>query len=403
MAEQDLQQPQASFDEPAGAGVRLRRAREALRLSRADVAARTKIAERHLAAIEEERFSDLASSTYAVGFSRAYARAVGLDEREIAQAVRGELDMVDLDEAPPKPTFEPGDPARVPSSRAAWLAGAGALAVLAIVGVFWGSYIFPAATLPDLTSDAPPSSPPVVSAPPAASAVTAGSEGPVVVTAVQPGVWIKVTDEAGQQLFQKELAQGESYTVPADAAGPQLRTARPEALRLTVGGRPVPALAQNSSTMTVPLSGAALLARGAPPAQTQARQVQAAQGQQTPVRPAQTPTAAAQTAQAPVGRASPASATSTARAPQTARSSPATARPTAAAAVPGATPSSTRAAASAAATNAPRAAPKDAAPSPSPAAPTPSPPAASAEAGIAAPVASRPAPAAAPEASPVSP
>ncbi len=50
------------------AGVRLRRAREAAGLSRADIAARTKIAERHLASIEEGNFAALASRAYAVGF-----------------------------------------------------------------------------------------------------------------------------------------------------------------------------------------------------------------------------------------------------------------------------------------------------------------------------------------------
>src|SRR5579864_9237382 len=110
MAEQDLQPPEAPLDEFVTVGARLRHARETMGLTRADIAARTKIAERHLAAIEEERFTDLASSTYAVGFSRAYARTVGLDEREVAQAVRDKIDLDDGTGAPPKPTFEPGDP-----------------------------------------------------------------------------------------------------------------------------------------------------------------------------------------------------------------------------------------------------------------------------------------------------
>ena len=72
-------------------GQRLRGEREAAGLSRADVAARTRIAERHIQAIEEDRFGDFASSTYAVGHSRAYARAVGLDEQAIARDVRAAL------------------------------------------------------------------------------------------------------------------------------------------------------------------------------------------------------------------------------------------------------------------------------------------------------------------------
>lgn len=270
MAEEDLPPSQASADEspddtPSGVGARLRRAREAQQLSRADVAARTKIAERHLAAIEESRFGDLASSTYAVGFSRAYARAVGLDEREIAQAVREELDTVDGATAPARPTFEPGDPARIPSIRIAWVAGAAGLAVIAAVAVFFSNYIFPAVSLPDLTRDAPPQA--AASKAPVAAAPAPVAQGPVVVTATQDGVWVKVTDETGKQLFQKEMKHGETYTVPANAPGPQLRTAWPDALSITVGGRPVAPLADKRKVITAPISAAALLARGAPAAQ----------------------------------------------------------------------------------------------------------------------------------------
>lgn len=326
MAEEDLPPPQASADESpddasSGVGARLRRAREAQGLSRADIAARTKIAERHLAAIEEARFGDLASSTYAVGFSRAYARAVGLDEREIAQAVRDELDMADQAPSLTKPTFEPGDPARVPSIRTAWVAGAAGLAVIAAVAVFFSSYIFPAVSLPDLTRDAPPeaaaSEAPVVTAPTPAPA----TQGPVVVTAMQDGVWVKVTDASGKQLFQKEMKRGESYTVPADAPGPQLRTAWPDALGITVGGRPVPPLADKRTVITVPISAAALLARGVPSAPPAAQPVpsQPAPATASPAatptprpaasaRPSPTPTQAARPASPPSPAASPAAA-----------------------------------------------------------------------------------------------
>lgn len=135
-------------------GDRLRIAREAAGLSRADIAARTKIAERHLTAIEEDRFEDLASSTYAVGFARAYARTVGLDEADIARQVRSVLEAGD-DDVLPAVTFEPGDPARIPTPRLAWFAAAGVIAVLAAIFLFWRSYFTPAVSLPDLTQDEP--------------------------------------------------------------------------------------------------------------------------------------------------------------------------------------------------------------------------------------------------------
>lgn len=261
MAESEVHNSELS---PDGAGARLRRAREAAGLSLADIAARTKIAERHLASIEQGRFGDLASSTYAVGFARAYARAVDLDEIELAQAVRAELSAsYDARPAPKADVFEPGDPARVPGSRLAWLAGLAALAVIVIVFVFWRSYFSPAATLPELVAERPPSAEPS-SGVPAPAAATGQA---VVFTALEPGVWVKFYDAAGAQLMQKQMAKGESYTVPAGADGPLLRTARPDALQIAVGGRIVPRLSERSETISdVPVSAAALLARAAPPA-----------------------------------------------------------------------------------------------------------------------------------------
>ncbi|MFA7601999.1 MAG: RodZ domain-containing protein [Novosphingobium sp.] len=338
MAEQDLQLPQVPTDETISVGARLRRAREALKLSRTDIAARTKIAERHLAAIEAERYGDLASSTYAVGFSRAYARAVGLDEREIAQAVRDELNTAEEVAAPAKTTFEPGDPARVPSSRTAWLAGGAALTVLAGVGVFWGSYIFPAASLPDLIRDAPPPPAPTAAAPTPAPAAAATPQGQVVITATQAGVWVKVTDEAGKQLFQKEMALGERYAVPLDAAGPKLRTAWPDALAITIGDSPVAPLADRRTVITVPISAQALLARGAPPPAARSTPVQAAPVQAAPVQPAP-PQSAPQPAPRPTSANVPAAAPSPAQRPAAAP----TAKPAAPVARPSPAPSPTKA------------------------------------------------------------
>ena len=267
MADQTIPEEGLPTEQP---GAALRQAREAMGLNRADIAARTKIAERHIVAIEEDRFTDLASSTYAVGFSRAYARVVGLNEREVVQAVRDALARADAQEPWPLPAFEPGDPARVPAISVAWLAAIGAVLAIALVWYFWPSRYSPAVELPDLT-DEPVATPSAAAlATPSAAALATPSaaalvSGPVVLTATQPVVWIRVYDTAGAQLFQKELAQGESYTVPADANGPMIRTARPDALAVTVGGKAVAPLADRQMTISdVPVSAAALLARGAP-------------------------------------------------------------------------------------------------------------------------------------------
>ena len=246
-------------------GKRLSRARDAAGMSLEDVSARTKIATRHLIAIEEDRFSDLAGRTYAVGFARTYARSVGLDDAEIAEGVRAQLASEEAEPWPgPQPeTFEPGDPARVPPGRLAWIAGLGALVAIVFVYILWRSFLAPAGELPDLIEDEQPEV--VADAAPARNKASklADPGGQVVFTALEPDIWVKFYDGAGEQLFQKQMAKGEKYAVPGDSKGPQLWTGRPDALRITIGGREVPMLGTEPVRVKdVPVSAAALLARG---------------------------------------------------------------------------------------------------------------------------------------------
>ncbi len=247
------------------AGARLREARLAAGLGIEEIAARTRVSRRHLEAIEEDRFSQLASRTYAVGFSRAYARALGLNEESIAKSVREELAR--QEELHPRPqfgeNFEPGDPARVPSSSLAWMAGGGAILLFALIFVFWRSFLSPAGSMPDPVEERPgaigaPAGPEIRKTAPKGSAKP---KGVVRLTALEQGVWIKVSDMAGDQLFQKELALNESYTVPAQARGAVLTTARPDVLRVSIGSRVLGPLRREQSVLRdVSLEPASLLA-----------------------------------------------------------------------------------------------------------------------------------------------
>jgi len=248
-----------------GVGTTLLRAREAAGLKLSDIAARTRIAERHLLMIEQGKFSAMASRAYAVGFARSYARTVGLDEKAIADAVRAEMAGQDPSADRYQPSsFEPGDPARVPSPNIAWIAGLGALVAVAIFYVLWRSFYAPATSLPEPQVTEASTEPAAI-----APAATQVAQGPVVFTALEQGVWVKFYDAAGNQLMQKEMGLGETYTVPPEASGPMIRTARPDALQISIGGRDVAKLSeQQQSIKDVPVSAAALLARGTatPPA-----------------------------------------------------------------------------------------------------------------------------------------
>lgn len=242
-------------------GSRLRRAREMAGMGIAAIAAQTRISVRQIEAIEAGNYAALPGRTYAIGFSRTLARAVGLDEAEIAASTRAELNESQADNHQRQaPTFEPGDPARVPSARLTWLALAGvALAVIAAI-VFLPSLFSPAGSLPSILPADQPSAP-AAAAPTQPTALTPA--GPVVFTALQAGVWVKFYDAAGNQLMQKELAVNESYTVPGDKGEVLLWTARPDQLGITIGGQPVAKLSDVQKAMKdVPVSAGALLARG---------------------------------------------------------------------------------------------------------------------------------------------
>jgi len=255
-------------------GVALAKAREAAGLTIEQVSAQTRVRERHLLALEKGDFAAVPGRTYVVGFAKSYARAVGLNEAEIGAAIAREFErQASVADVEPEPAFAPGDPARVPSSAFAWAAGIAVL-VLAVAGFFWWhATLSPAEGLPSLipvpTQAAVPVPVPASAAPSdapseaASEAANAATGGAVVFTAQADGLWVKFYDGAGKVLLEKLMAKGETYTVPADAASPQIWTGRPEALSITIGGKAVAKLSDTQKTMkNVPVSAQALLARG---------------------------------------------------------------------------------------------------------------------------------------------
>jgi hypothetical protein len=97
---------------------------------------------------------------------------------------------------------------------------------------------------------------------PAEAASNAAPPDQVVFTALEEGIWVKFYERGGAQLMQKQMSLGESYTVPAGAEGPLLWTGRPDALKITVGGKSVPKLSETDRVMKdVPVTAEALLVR----------------------------------------------------------------------------------------------------------------------------------------------
>lgn len=251
---------------PATVGEKLRAAREAQGLELSEIAARTRIPQRHLEAIELGNFSGLPSITYAIGFAKSYARAVEMDEVAIARELRGELNITP-DRSAPIPAYQTDDASRVPPSWLAWAGGIVALLVLVGVVLWYGTNLLRGSapppetiTLAEGTSAGAPGD-----TLPGNTAAPVAAGGQVSLIALDK-VWIRVTDATGERLVEKELGAGERYDVPLGADRPKLRTAGPEKLQVTINGSNVDPLGRPGQSVDVEVDAAALQARGRPEA-----------------------------------------------------------------------------------------------------------------------------------------
>ena len=259
MDEVDSGQPSPNPVPPARPGERLRVARESRGLSLAEVAARTRVPQRHLEALEAGDYSSLPSPTYAMGFSKAYARAVDADEVSIGQAIRSELDRL----GPRRPEYVPyetADPARVPS-RGIAIVGVGiALAVLVLVGLYYGTNLFqPGGTATASTDGAVVQT--IAPTPSPAATPDAPTGGQVVLTA-NDEVWLRVYDAENKTLYLGTMKPGERFEVPAGANNPMINVGRPDKLAVTLNGSAIPPLGDGSRAIKdVRVSGEAIAAR----------------------------------------------------------------------------------------------------------------------------------------------
>jgi cytoskeleton protein RodZ len=246
----------------------MRRAREAAGLSLEDVSARTRVTLRHLKALEAGDYQELPGTTYCAGFARAYARAVGIDETALVAKIRSEIDELGQDDSGPYAIEEPVDPSSVPPRKL--VLAATIVAVLLAGGyAIWRTQYTAAPTDEQVAVETrtetriadPRGAPPASGAAPAPAPVPTG---PVVMTAVNE-VWLRIYEPSGKRLFEGTLAKDKSVTVPSDAENPMILTGRPDALAVTVGGQAIPPLGTAERTISdVPVSAAALLARGTP-------------------------------------------------------------------------------------------------------------------------------------------
>ena len=265
-------EPVPEFKSPARAepvGARLREARNRLGLDLEEIGARTRIPMRHLAAIEAGDYSALPSTTYAMGFARAYARAVNADEPAIAHDLRAEL-AATYQRREPKPDLETIDTGRGPSGVLVWAGALLALLLVVGLGLAYGTGMFGGGDADPVTADAGAARDlglgsaggPAVA--PSPTPVPAG--GGQVTLAATDAVWVRIYDAADTTLFMREMKPGERFDVPANANNPMINVGRPDKLAITVNGSAVAPLGTGERAIKdVRISAEALQARGAGP------------------------------------------------------------------------------------------------------------------------------------------
>lgn len=261
-----IQEIPAEEDVPT-VGERLRVAREKMGLTLEDVAAQTRIPQRHLANIETGDWDSLPTPTYTIGFAKSYAGVVGLDRTDIGDQLRAEMGGQRFT-ANAIETFEPADPRRTMPK---WLVIGTIVGLVVLVALMsWLNQrslqepdqpqSAPAAT----AAAGPATNQPAQQAAPAPAAPAAGQ--PVVLTATAP-VWLQVSENGGATLYSGVLQPGQTYAVPTTATAPVLKTGKPEGLQIKVGNQVAPPVGPPAKKVSnVSLLSADLLKGGAAPA-----------------------------------------------------------------------------------------------------------------------------------------
>ncbi len=245
-------------------GEQLKAERERQALSLSDLAAQTRVPMRHLDSIEKSDFSSLPGATYTLGFTRSYARALGLDAIKLSSELREEMTQSGHQSYQvPTQNYEPADPSRVPSRTLAWTAAAVGVVLVAAYLIWRSSMIGGGVTISPDADPAPAIATKKVETEQVGANPALDANGEVVLTATGP-VWVKIYDADNKRLFESEMVAGDKYNVPKDAKNPMIVTGRPNAISVSVGGKPVPPLgAEERTIVDVSISAASLLARKA--------------------------------------------------------------------------------------------------------------------------------------------
>lgn len=240
-------------------GDSLREARTRRGFSAADVHKAIRIRERYLTALEEERWDMLPGEAYTKGFLRTYAEYLGLNTQLYIDEYNARVTRPDEDGPPLVPHASATDGRRSP--------GRGVLVALAALVALAVTVAGLAAWRLGGSSKQPQSSAPpaatgslAAAAPPQATSTTAAAQQPVVstrpvltsITASRGRCWLLVRagGPKGRILFEGTLQQGAAKEFRF-VTKLWVRMGRPDALDVTLAGKPVSGLPASPSNLVL--------------------------------------------------------------------------------------------------------------------------------------------------------
>jgi cytoskeletal protein RodZ len=237
-------------------GSTLRAARERQGLELGEVERSTRIRERYLAALEEERFELLPARAYAKGFLRVYADFLGLDGRLFVDEFNSRFPQAEQVEFAPR--------AASVSLHRAWAsrlpAVLGAVLAVALLGVlawrFGAAHRTPRApALPPATTRSSRTAAVPVAHPP--RKVTAQLAHLELRARGRCWLFVRVGSEAGPVLYEATLGTGEilRYTLAPGRPRLWLRIGAPWNLEVSLNGRPVANLPSGPDNIVVSRKG----------------------------------------------------------------------------------------------------------------------------------------------------
>jgi cytoskeleton protein RodZ len=265
-----------------GFGERLRREREMRGITLDEICESTKIARRHLEALEKERFDQLPGGVFNKGFVRAYAKFLGIDEDEaVADYALASNEQPQPEDKFPLEIHAEPDPELNPRRSSLPLIFALAALVGVLVGYFFWLKSKPASPAPPTqqASPAPKSSAPetapastesaAVPATPAngseqgvqtasiANETNANETKFVVVVKAKQDSWVSIVAD-GKSIMQRTLNADRQKRVKAGREI-VLRTGNAGGIDVTFNGRPIGALGNENEARTLTFNATGLV------------------------------------------------------------------------------------------------------------------------------------------------